>query len=168
MGSSFGLAGSRDLNQEIYDNWIYKGVGTTHAYDKNKKLLSAANAGTSGIEMTDSYSTYDYAVRVVQVSTADPLCKLGGVIDAPAVDYSYMYVAFSDGYTVIDATFDQAPNTELMWEASSDTSDPNKLKGGCLYRYGNRGLDHLAPVFPSEHITVEVPDLSTSPDCVVN
>lgn len=90
-------------------------------------------------------------------------------LPAPGIDYSYAYDAARSGDVVVSATFDKAPNTELLWEKSSDTDDRSTFTGGCLYRFRNRGFEYLAPPFPSQRVVVDFPiDDAPTTDCAVN
>lgn len=170
VGSSWDLSGDgRNLNVEIYDDWLYRGVGTSHAYDEDGTLLREANVGTRDITLEDAWSDEENAWRLVRVNAPNPLCRLLGMADAPAISYDYAYDADREGNVVVSAIFDKAPNTEVLWEKSTDTSDPATFVGGCLYRFRNRGFHYLAPSAPSEHMIRAFPsgDAPTT-DCVVN
>ena len=86
---------------------------------------------------------------------------------APSIDYEYSFDVVRDGISTVSAVFDQAPNTEILWEMSTDTSQPNASVGGCAYRFANRGFEYLAAIFPSEQAQVFITPGSMPEDCLV-
>ena len=173
VGAAWSLVDpNANLNAERFDKWLFRAVGTTSAHDASGELLTAANTGLAGFELLESYSGADKAWRLVKGSEDDPLCSLpnpltGEPMPAPSIDYEYSFEVARDGISVVSAIFDEAPNTEVLWELSSDTSQPNASVGGCAYRFANRGFDHLASGFPSRRERIVISPVSMPEDCPV-
>lgn len=173
VGAAWSLADpDADLNAERFDDWLFRAVGTTSAHDTSEKLLTAANTGLAGFELLESRSDDDSAWRLVKGSEDDPLCSLpdpltGQATPAPSIDYEYSFNVARDGTGVVSAIFDQAPNTEILWEMSTDTSQPDASVGGCAYRFENRGFNYLASVLPSHREQIFITPGSMPEDCQV-
>lgn len=141
-----------NLNDDVFDDWIYKGVGVTRELDENFEEVRRAWAGDTGIRLTTSTSDAFEAYRVVEMAGSDPLCQVFGV-QAPDINVWYDAWFTDDGYFDMYADFDKAPTTEVNWEATSDPSDASSYLGGCLYRFENKGFHNLASL-SQQHIFV--------------
>ena len=173
VGAAWSLVDpNADLNAERFDEWLFRAVGTTSAHNASGELLTAANTGLAGFELLESHSGADRAWRLVKGSEDDPLCSLpnpltGEPMPAPSIDYEYSFEVARAGTGVVSAIFDQAPNTEVLWELSSDTSQPNASVGGCAYRFANRGFNYLASGAPSRSERIFITPVSMPDDCPV-
>lgn len=161
------MAGTNSVNSTRYDDWLYKSVGTTTAYNSSHELVAAKNAGTAGIRLIESSSNAERAWRLVRISVADPLCSILNIADAPTVDYTYSLDVVKAGTAVVSATFDQAPSHEILWEEAGNIADPDSFVGGCLYRFENRGLYFLSAQLPNERIQLEFPSEVPPGDCPI-
>lgn len=144
--------GTPNLNEDVFDDWIYKGVGVTRELDEDLEEVRRAWAGDSGIRLLTTESDAYHAYRIVEMAGSDPLCQVFGV-QAPDINVWYDAWFEDDGYLDMYANFDMAPTTEVNWESTSDPSDPSSYVGGCLFRYDNRGFHHLTSLI-QHHIYV--------------
>lgn len=168
------------VNPRIYDNLVAKQTGETTAYDADKELIKTAQADAEeAVTLTDGDSTVlpprlgdiGYATREVEMEASDPLCTprvIGDVIsEPPPINVEYTYEHTSNGYVHVEATHDKAPMHELFWGASDSEAEPNK-RNGCLYRYENRGLEKLSPIYGRVDVTVDYNPDERTPDCMLD
>lgn len=163
VSARVGSSWDKSQAPDSLNGWIDKQVGTSHGYDASMKMVESKNAGTSGVELRSSGidATTSLTYRNVKSSVALPLCP-----GAPAISWNFFYTARTDGWISVTGEFDQAPSTELLWDSTTNSQDPNAYKYGCWFRFNNKGFEKLAPVFPNAEVDLDAnPDIAR-PACI--
>lgn len=163
------------VNPGFYDNYVGEEAGLTRAYNAEYELVATERAdAAAGIDLVKGTSeilppelgSLGLSTREVVMSVADPLCTprvVGG--EAPTVDVEFTYRHTSNGWVTVNATHDKAPMHEVFWSAAQDEGDPSK-PNGCLYRFKNRGLEHLSGLFGRVDVTLDFNPDQEAPACV--
>ena len=138
-------------------------TGWSNGYDQNHNLVASSKASTDEITLEEAASeaVRGTAYRRVKADSALPLCDI-----APAISWEHEYYGYRSGWISVTGEFDQAPSTEILWEAADVSS--TYIDSGCWFRFENRGCEYLAAPWPNATVDLDANPEVAVPSCPVD